>query len=219
MNDNPATRRPAGTWCSTPAATSWSRTPAGKCRSGRWKSGSTSARWPRHAGQPPIAVARAVPDPRVRSNRFGAVLFIEKEGFLPLFHRVRLAERYDLAIMSTKGMRVVAARHAGGRVCGAAACRSGAARLRQGGLFHPGHARGQTTAATTSRHSRATISTWACAWRTFRGLQYEDSLHQGRHAEAPGQPPAQWRDPGRDRLPDRQGRPGRTERRSTPGRS
>src|SRR6185436_1917521 len=28
--------------------------------------------------------------------RFGAVLFIEKEGFMPLFQRVRLAERYDL---------------------------------------------------------------------------------------------------------------------------
>jgi hypothetical protein len=43
-------------------------------------------------------------------NRFSAVLFIEKEGFLPLFRRVHLAERYDLAIMSTKGMSVVAAR-------------------------------------------------------------------------------------------------------------
>ena len=32
---------------------------------------------------------------------FGAVLFIEKEGFLPLFEKVQLAERYDLAIMST----------------------------------------------------------------------------------------------------------------------
>jgi len=42
-------------------------------------------------------------------NRFRAVLFIEKEGFLPLFRRVQLAERHDLAIMSTKGMSVVAA--------------------------------------------------------------------------------------------------------------
>ena len=32
------------------------------------------------------------------------MLFIEKEGFLPLFEAVHLAERYDLAIMSTKGM-------------------------------------------------------------------------------------------------------------------
>ncbi len=41
---------------------------------------------------------------------FGAVLFIEKEGFLPLFEAVRLAERYDLAIMSTKGMSSTSAR-------------------------------------------------------------------------------------------------------------
>lgn len=29
-------------------------------------------------------------------NRYGAVLFIEKEGFLPLFDRVKLAERFDV---------------------------------------------------------------------------------------------------------------------------
>lgn len=40
----------------------------------------------------------------------GAILFIEKEGFMPLFKAVRLAERYDLAIMSTKGMSVTASR-------------------------------------------------------------------------------------------------------------
>ena len=38
------------------------------------------------------------------------MLFIEKEGFLPLFEAVHLAERYDLAIMSTKGMSSTAAR-------------------------------------------------------------------------------------------------------------
>jgi hypothetical protein len=41
---------------------------------------------------------------------FSAVFFIEKEGFLPLFEAVHLAERYDLAIMSTKGMSSTAAR-------------------------------------------------------------------------------------------------------------
>jgi hypothetical protein len=51
-------------------------------------------------------------------NRFQAVLFIEKEGFLPLFRRVRLAERYDLAIMSTKGMSVTAARLLVDQLCG-----------------------------------------------------------------------------------------------------
>ena len=43
-------------------------------------------------------------------NRFRNVLFVEKEGFDELFEAVGLAERYDLAIMSTKGMSVVAAR-------------------------------------------------------------------------------------------------------------
>jgi hypothetical protein len=43
-------------------------------------------------------------------NRFGAVAFFEKEGFWPLFEEVRLAERYDVAIMSTKGMSVTSAR-------------------------------------------------------------------------------------------------------------
>ena len=43
-------------------------------------------------------------------NRFGAVLFVEKEGFMPLFRAVKLAERYDLAIMSTKGLSTTAAR-------------------------------------------------------------------------------------------------------------
>jgi hypothetical protein len=41
---------------------------------------------------------------------YGAVLYVEKEGFMPLFERVNLAERYDIAIMSSKGMSVTAAR-------------------------------------------------------------------------------------------------------------
>ena len=43
-------------------------------------------------------------------NRYRFVLFVEKEGFDSLFESVRLANRYDLAIMSTKGMSVTAAR-------------------------------------------------------------------------------------------------------------
>jgi hypothetical protein len=50
--------------------------------------------------------------------RFGAILFIEKEGFLPLFAHVRLAERYDLAIMSTKGVSVTASRELVDELCG-----------------------------------------------------------------------------------------------------
>ncbi len=51
------------------------------------------------------------------ANRFSAVLFIEKEGFLPLFDAVNLAKRYDIAIMSTKGMSVTAARTLAENVC------------------------------------------------------------------------------------------------------
>jgi hypothetical protein len=43
-------------------------------------------------------------------GRFSFALFIEKEGFLPLFEAVHLAERYDLALMSTKGLSVTACR-------------------------------------------------------------------------------------------------------------
>jgi hypothetical protein len=48
---------------------------------------------------------------------FGALLFIEKEGFAPLFEAVHLAEKYDLAIMSSKGMSVTAARQLADRIC------------------------------------------------------------------------------------------------------
>ena len=51
------------------------------------------------------------------SGRYGAVLFCEKEGFNELFEAVRLAERYDLAIMSTKGVSVTAARHLVDEIC------------------------------------------------------------------------------------------------------
>ena len=50
-------------------------------------------------------------------HRFGAILFIEKEGFMPLFEEVQLAERYDLAIMSTKGMSVTASRELVDQLC------------------------------------------------------------------------------------------------------
>lgn len=43
--------------------------------------------------------------------RYGAVLFIEKEGFDEILRHAGLAERYDLAIMSTKGVPVGAACH------------------------------------------------------------------------------------------------------------
>jgi hypothetical protein len=48
---------------------------------------------------------------------FGGLMYVEKEGFMPLFERVRLAQRYDLAIMSSKGMSVTAARQIADGIC------------------------------------------------------------------------------------------------------
>ncbi len=50
-------------------------------------------------------------------NRFGAMLFIEKEGFMPLFETIDLANRFDIAIMSTKGQSVTACRHLVDQIC------------------------------------------------------------------------------------------------------
>jgi hypothetical protein len=44
------------------------------------------------------------------ANRYRFVLFLEKEGFNPLLKRAQIEEKYDLAIESTKGMSVTAAR-------------------------------------------------------------------------------------------------------------
>ena len=44
------------------------------------------------------------------SGNISGVLFCEKEGFNPLFKAVNLANRYDLMIVSTKGVSVTAAR-------------------------------------------------------------------------------------------------------------
>jgi hypothetical protein len=49
---------------------------------------------------------------------FGAILFIEKEGFQPLLEQARIAERYDVAIMSTKGISNTAARKLVDVACG-----------------------------------------------------------------------------------------------------
>jgi hypothetical protein len=51
-------------------------------------------------------------------GRFGAVMFLEKEGFTQILEAARIAERYDLAIMSTKGMSVTAARTLVEELCG-----------------------------------------------------------------------------------------------------
>jgi DNA topoisomerase VI subunit B len=50
-------------------------------------------------------------------NRFGAILFLEKEGFDPLLEAVNLEARWDIAIMSTKGMSVTASRELVEELC------------------------------------------------------------------------------------------------------
>lgn len=44
-------------------------------------------------------------------HRFAGVLFIEKEGFLPLLQDAGILQKYDLAVMGCKGQSVEAARH------------------------------------------------------------------------------------------------------------
>ena len=50
-------------------------------------------------------------------HRYGAILFIEKEGFMPLFQAAKLAERFDIAIMSTKGVSNTASRQLVDTLC------------------------------------------------------------------------------------------------------
>jgi DNA topoisomerase 6 subunit A-like protein len=52
------------------------------------------------------------------SGGLSAVLYCEKEGFDPLFKAVNLANRYDLLIISNKGVSVTAARKLVDVICG-----------------------------------------------------------------------------------------------------
>jgi hypothetical protein len=52
------------------------------------------------------------------SGNISGILFCEKEGFNPLFRAVKLANRYDLMIISTKGVSVTAARRLIDDICG-----------------------------------------------------------------------------------------------------
>jgi hypothetical protein len=50
-------------------------------------------------------------------QRYQGVLYIEKEGFDPQLREARIAERFDIAIVSCKGQSVVAARRLVDQVC------------------------------------------------------------------------------------------------------
>ena len=75
-----------------------------------------------HAAKEPKIVLADFADASVDaigpSGNLSAVLFCEKEGFGPLFKAVNLANRYDLMIVSTKGVSVTAARRLIDTVCG-----------------------------------------------------------------------------------------------------
>ena len=100
-------RRSIGTSSGMPAVGCTSRTRTGMSDSGRLRCASTWTGRRASICRPIGPAAGRPPAPRID---IGAVLFVEKEGFLPLFRAVRLAERYDLAIMSTKGVSTTAAR-------------------------------------------------------------------------------------------------------------
>jgi Topoisomerase 6 subunit A/Spo11, Toprim domain len=75
----------------------------------------------RTMGEPKIVPAKFA-DANVNTigprGGYSAVLFCEKEGFNPLFKEVDLANRYDLMIISTKGVSVTAARQLIDTICG-----------------------------------------------------------------------------------------------------
>jgi hypothetical protein len=75
-----------------------------------------------HAMKDPEVAAAEFSDANVDiigpSGNISGVLFCEKEGFNPLFKEVNLANRYDLMIISTKGVSVTAARLLIDQVCG-----------------------------------------------------------------------------------------------------
>ena len=58
-----------------------------------------------------IAAGNALDRDAEPTDRYRTVLFIEKEGFEPLLDRAMIRERFDCAILSTKGTSTVAARH------------------------------------------------------------------------------------------------------------
>jgi hypothetical protein len=74
-----------------------------------------------HAMKDPEVVAAEFSDANVDiigpAGNISAVLFVEKEGFGPLFKAVNLADRYDLMIISTKGVSVTAARRLVDEIC------------------------------------------------------------------------------------------------------
>jgi hypothetical protein len=65
---------------------------------------------PRRGSPDLISVDDALWPTQGAENRFSTLLYIEKEGFEPLLRAARIPERFDCAVISTKGTSVTAAR-------------------------------------------------------------------------------------------------------------
>jgi hypothetical protein len=63
-----------------------------------------------------LAAARI--DTHGPEGRYGGVVFVEKEGFMPLFGAAKIGKRFDVAVTSSKGMSVTAARELVDDLCG-----------------------------------------------------------------------------------------------------
>ena len=105
-----------GMWSTMRAVTSPNRMATTVSASAPWRSGTICRVW---AIQPlsTLSFSQATVETIGPTGAFGAVLFIEKEGFAPLFKAAQIAEKFDIAIMSTKGMSVVAARALADEMC------------------------------------------------------------------------------------------------------
>jgi hypothetical protein len=116
-------------------------------------------------------------------HRYAGVLFIEKEGFLPLLEEAKIAEKYDLAVMSTKGMSVVAARALVDRLC------SGGTQLF---IVRDFDKAGFSIAATLTRSTRRyQFHNWIDA--VDLGLRLGDVNEYGLEAEPVYYPGATWK--------------------------
>ena len=71
-------------------------------------------------GNDPLDVDLQIPSQwpsQAPGQRYQGVVYIEKEGFGPVLEEARIAERFDVAILSCKGQSVVAARKFVDNVC------------------------------------------------------------------------------------------------------
>ena len=116
------------------------------------------------------------------SGRYGAVMFLEKEGFTQILEAAKIAERYDIAIMSTKGMSVTAARMLVEELCG----RRGLPLFVLHDFDIAGFSIKKTLTESGERFQfkhKSTSSTSACASPMWRSLGFRGSVQLPRQDE------------------------------------